>query len=81
MDFTPTDHRICTLRVRGRFNNMNLICAHAPREEKNENIKDIFYDAVEKAFTNCSRSDVKIILVDVNAQVRFENQGRMVVGR
>jgi hypothetical protein len=59
---------------------MNLICAHAPREEKNENIKDIFYD-VEKAFTNCSRSDVKIILGDVNAQVRFENQGRMVVGR
>jgi hypothetical protein len=42
--------QICILRVRGRFNNMSLICAHAPTEEKSGNIKDTFYDAVEKAF-------------------------------
>jgi hypothetical protein len=50
MDFTQIDQRICILRVRGRFNNLSLICAHAPTE-KNGNIKDTFYDAVEKAFS------------------------------
>jgi hypothetical protein len=50
MDFTSIDHRIHILRVRGIFNNMSLICAHTPTQEKNGNIKDTFYDAVEKAF-------------------------------
>jgi hypothetical protein len=48
MDFTLIDRRICVLRVRERFNNMSLICSSAPTEEKNGNIKDTFYDAVEK---------------------------------
>jgi exonuclease III len=34
MDFTPIDHRTCILRVRGRFNNMSLICTHAPTERR-----------------------------------------------
>jgi hypothetical protein len=54
------------LRVRGRFNNMSLICAHTPAEEKNGNIKDTFYDAVEKAFSHCPRNDVRIILGDLD---------------
>jgi hypothetical protein len=60
---------------------VSLICTHAPTEEKNGNIKDTFYGAVEKAFSNCPRNDVRIILGDFNAQVGYENQGRMVVGR
>jgi hypothetical protein len=35
---------------------------------------------VEKAFSNCPRNDVRIILGDFNGQEGFENQGRMVVG-
>jgi hypothetical protein len=62
MDFTSIDYRICILRVRGRFNNMSLICACAPTEEKSGNIKDTYYDAVEKAFSNCPRNDARIIL-------------------
>jgi hypothetical protein len=69
MDFTPIDHRICILRVRGRFNNMSLICAHATTEEKNGNIKDTFCGEVERFFSSCPRNDVRIILGDVNAQV------------
>jgi hypothetical protein len=36
---------------------------------------------VEKAFSNFLSYDVKIILEDFSAQVGFENEGRMVVGR
>jgi exonuclease III len=42
IDFISIDHRICTLRVKGRFNNLSLIYAHVPTEEKNEDIKDIY---------------------------------------
>jgi hypothetical protein len=79
MDFTPIDHSMRFLRVRRRFNNKSLICAHTPTEEKNGNL-DTFYDAVEKAFSNCPRNDVRIILGDFNSQVGSENRGRMVVG-
>jgi exonuclease III len=34
IDFKPINHRLCTLRVRGRFNNLSLICAHASTGEK-----------------------------------------------
>jgi exonuclease III len=30
-DFIPIDHRICTLSVKGRFNNLSMICAHDPQ--------------------------------------------------
>jgi hypothetical protein len=36
---------------------------------------------VQKAFSNCPRNDVRIILGDFNSQVGSENRGRMVVGR
>ena len=36
IDFMPVEHRICTLRVKGTFNNPSLKCVHAPTEEKNE---------------------------------------------
>jgi hypothetical protein len=38
-DFKPINHRLCTLRVRGRFNNLSLICAHAPTEEETNILK------------------------------------------
>jgi endonuclease/exonuclease/phosphatase family metal-dependent hydrolase len=44
IDFIPIDHRICTLIVKGRFNNLSLICAHAPTEEKKEDIKILLGD-------------------------------------
>jgi exonuclease III len=74
IDFIPIDHRICTLRVKGRFNNLSLICAHAPTEEKNEDIKDTFYDDLETTITKCPKNDVKVLLGDFNTKVGSEDQ-------
>jgi hypothetical protein len=35
IDFELIDHRFYTLRVKGRFNSLSLVCAHAPTKEKN----------------------------------------------
>jgi hypothetical protein len=68
------------LRVRGRFNNLSLICAHAPTEEKSEYIKDSFYEELETVVTGCPKNDIKILLVDFNAKVGLEDQDKSAVG-
>jgi hypothetical protein len=71
IDFKPINHRLCTLRVRGRSNNLSLICAHAPTEEKNEYIKDSFYEELETVVIGCSKKDIKSLLGDFNVKVGF----------
>ena len=48
LNFTGFNDRISSLRVRGRFFNVTFINAHAPTEEKEEEIKEIFYDNLQK---------------------------------
>jgi hypothetical protein len=78
--FKPINHRLCILRDRGRFNNLSLICSHAPTEEKNEYIKDSFHEELETTVTGCPKNDIKILLGDFNAKEGFEDQGRSVAG-
>ena len=55
-----------------RFGNISLICAHAPTEEKDDNIKDDFYDLLERTYDRCPSYDTKIVLGDFNAQLGRE---------
>ena len=36
MNFEAVDERICSLRIRGKFNNFTIILVHAPAEDKDE---------------------------------------------
>jgi exonuclease III len=81
IDFIPIDHRICNLRVKRRFNNLSLICAHATTEEKNEDIKGMFYDDLETTIIKCPKNNFRVLLGDFNAKVGFENQESAVVGK
>jgi sorting nexin-29 len=81
IDFIPIDHRICTLRVKGRFNKLSWICAHAPTENNNEDIKDTFYKDLETTIIKCPKNDVKILLGDFNAKVGSEDPESAVVGK
>jgi exonuclease III len=81
LDFIPSDHSICTLRIKGRFNNFSLVCAHALTEKKNEDTKDIFYEHLENTIIKCPKSDVKILLGDFNAKIGSEDPENAVVGK
>lgn len=48
--FNPIDERMCTLRIRGKFFNYTLINVHAPTEEKQSEVKDIFYDKLVQIY-------------------------------
>jgi hypothetical protein len=41
---------------------------HAPTVQENEEIKDIFYYDLQTIIMKCPKDDVKVLLVDFNAQ-------------
>jgi len=44
INFELHNERLCKLRIKGKFNNITLINAHAPTEDKTEEIKEQLYD-------------------------------------
>jgi exonuclease III len=81
LDFQAKSHRICRLRIKGKFFNYSLICAHSPTEDKADEEKDSFYDELDKIHGECPKRDCKIIIGDMNAKVGKEQIFRPVIGK
>lgn len=79
--FTPIDMRICVLRMEATFYNISIINAHAPSEDKEDNEKEIFYEALERTYDNCPKNNLKIIIGDMNAKIGKEQIYRKYTGR
>jgi len=71
-DFKSIAPRICTLRTRGKFFNYSFINGHAPTELSDDEEKDGFLDALERAYDTSPRNDIKIVLSDFKARVDKE---------
>ena len=78
--FSPVDERLCTLRIRGKFFNITLINAHAPTEDKDDDVKDAFYEKLQAVYNQAPERDVKILLGDFNAKVGRETIYRPTIG-
>ena len=81
IDFSPINERICSLRVKGKYNNITLINAYAPTEEKDILMKEQFYDNLQKTFEKVAKSDTIITLGDFNTQVGIERAFCKVTGK
>ena len=42
--FVVGKRRIATIRIQAKYFNITLICAHAPTEDKDDEIKDMSYE-------------------------------------
>jgi len=80
-DFKAKTPRICKIYVRGLFFNYSLICVHAPREEKDGDENDNFYDDLDQIYEECPKSDVEIIIVDLNTKIGQEEIYRPIIGK
>ena len=68
LGFEPISDRICKLRVKGKFYNMTLINIYAPTEDKEEEIKEQFYEELHRTQDRIPKHDVTVILGDMNAK-------------
>jgi hypothetical protein len=79
--FNPVDERLCTLRIRGKFFNYTLINVYAPTEEKDNEVKELFYEKLVEVYDGAPKRDIKIILGDFNAKIGREVYYRPTIGK
>jgi hypothetical protein len=80
LGFEPISDRICKLRVKGKFHNITLINIYAPTEDKEEDIKEQFYEELQRVQDRVPKYDLTIILGDMNAKLGKEKAFSQVVG-
>ena len=73
--------RLSYLVLKGRWCDIVVINAHAPTEEKDDHIKDSFYEELEHTFDQLPRYHMKILLGDFNAKVGREDIFRPTIGK
>jgi hypothetical protein len=81
LDFQAKSHRIRRLRIKGKFLNYSLICAHSPTEDKSDEEKDSLYDELDERYGECPQRECKIIIGDMNAKVGKEQIYRPIIGK
>ena len=77
----PISERLCMLRIKGKFHNISIICAHAPTLDSDDEEKDIFYTQLERTYDNIPAYDMKIVLGDFNAKVGREDHFSGTIGK
>jgi hypothetical protein len=79
LGFEPNNERLGRLRIRGKFHNITIIGAYAPTEDKDEALKEQFYEDLQKLQGKVPRHDLLIIAGDFNAKVGRESAYKGVV--
>jgi exonuclease III len=75
------NERLCKLRIKGKYNNITMINVYAPTEDKTEEIKEQFYDDLQSMVDKVPKSDLIIILGDVNAKLGKEPAYQKITGK
>ena len=79
--WNPASERLCSIRIREKFCNYSLICAHAPTDESDDDVKDEFYDSLDRLYIFCLSYDTKVLLGDFNTKLGRISVGSASVGK
>jgi hypothetical protein len=79
--FETYNERLCKLRIKGKYNSINLINVHTPIEDHTEQTEKHFYDNLQHLLEKTPKSDTIINLGDVNAQLGKERLYNEVIGQ
>lgn len=80
-DFKAVNDRICYIELECRWFNVMLINRYAPTEEKEDEVKDMFYKDLDNVCDMVPNNKVKILLRDLNAKIGQEVIYRPTIGR
>ena len=76
-DFEPQSNRICKIRIKGRFRNITVRSAYAPKNDKDDQEKENFYENLEVC-NRIPRHGMVIIMGDFNAQMGKQEHQQVV---
>jgi exonuclease III len=66
--------------IRGYWCHIIVLNIHAPTKDKNDDMKDSFYEELERVFDKSSKYRMKILLGEFNAKVRREDIFKQTIG-
>jgi hypothetical protein len=66
--------------LRGRWCHIIVLNVHAPTENKTDDVKDSFYQELERVFDNFPKYHMKILLGDFNAKICREDNFKPAIG-
>ena len=73
MEWKPVKSRIILARLKGRQTNLSIIQCYAPTNDSNDGDKEAFYEQLQAALENVHRSDLLLVINDLNAKVGSDN--------
>jgi exonuclease III len=72
--------RMSYIILRGRWCDIIVLNVHGPTEDKIDDVKDSFYDELERGFDKFPKYHMKILLGDLNAKVGREDIFKPTIG-
>jgi exonuclease III len=72
--------RMSYIILRGRWCHIIVLNVHAPTEDKTDDMKDSFYEDLERVFDKFPKYHMKILLGDFNAKVGKEDIFKPTIG-
>jgi hypothetical protein len=66
--------------LRGHWFHVIILDVHAPTEYKTDDVKDSFYEELERIFDKFPKYHMKILLGDLNAKVGKKNIFKPTIG-
>jgi hypothetical protein len=72
--------RILYIILKGRWCHINVLNVHAPTEDKTDDVKNSFYEELERVFDKFSKYNMKILLRDFNAKAGKEDIFKTTIG-
>jgi exonuclease III len=69
-----------SIMLRGRWCHIIVLNVHAPTEDKTDDVKDSFYEELERMFDKFPKYHLKILLGDFNAKVGKEDIFKLSIG-
>jgi len=74
------NERICSFRMRGKFNKFTIILVCALTEGQDKPGKESFYNKLNQLYQRIPTQDTKIIVGDCNAEIGRQEVFKLVIG-